>query len=148
MSNVLIVYGSTTGNTEWVAGQLNDQLKAAGHDVQLAKAGAIAPSGLCAGKDLVLFVCSTWGQFEIELQDDFIHLYEAFDSIGASGVKAAVFGCGDEDYTHFCGAVDAISDKLSGLGAKLVVDKLKINGDPGDSADAIKSWGQSVLAAI
>ena len=148
MSNVLIVYGSTTGNTEWVAGQLNEQIKAAGHDVQVAKAGAIAPSGLCSGKDLVLFGCSTWGQDEIELQDDFIPLYEAFDSIGASGVKAAVFGCGDEDYTHFCGAVDAITDKLQGLGAKLVGGKLKINGDPGDSADAIKTWGQSVIAAI
>jgi flavodoxin short chain len=148
MSNVLIVYGSTTGNTEWVAGQLSDQLKAAGHAVQVAKAGAIAPAGLCAGKDLVLFGCSTWGQDDIELQDDFIPLFEAFDSIGASGVKAAVFGCGDEDYTHFCGAVDAISDKLGGLGATLVGGKLKITGDPGDSADAIKTWGQSVLSAI
>jgi flavodoxin short chain len=148
MSNVLIVYGSTTGNTEWVAGQLNEQIKAAGHDVQVAKAGSIAPEGLCAGKDLVLFGCSTWGQDEIELQDDFIPLFEAFDSIGASGVKAGVFGCGDEDYTHFCGAVDAITDKLTGLGAKLVGGKLKINGDPGDSSEAIKSWGQSVLAAL
>jgi flavodoxin short chain len=148
MSNVLIVYGSTTGNTEWVAGKLNEQIKAAGHDVQLAKAGSIAPSGLCSGKDLVLFGCSTWGQDEIELQDDFIPLFEAFDSIGASGVKTAVFGCGDEDYTHFCGAVDAITDKLSGLGAKVVGGKLKINGDPGDSEAAISTWGQSVLSAL
>ncbi|MDR0622628.1 MAG: flavodoxin [Deltaproteobacteria bacterium] len=148
MGNVLIVYGSTTGNTEWVASQLSEQIKAAGHTVQTAKAGGIAPSGLCSGKDLVLFGCSTWGQDEIELQDDFIPLFEAFDSIGASGVKTAVFGCGDEDYTHFCGAVDAITDKLNNLGSKVVGGKLKINGDPGDSTDTIKSWGQGVISAI
>ena len=148
MSKVLIVYGSTTGNTEWVAGKLNEQIKSAGHEVVVAKAGDVAPSGLCSGKDLVLFGCSTWGQDEIELQEDFVPLFEAFDSIGASGVKTAVFGCGDEDYTHFCGAVEAITDKLGGLGAKVVGGKLKINGDPGDSADAISSWGQSVLAAL
>ncbi|MDR1657007.1 MAG: flavodoxin [Deltaproteobacteria bacterium] len=148
MSNVLIVYGSTTGNTEWVATKLTAQIKAAGHDVQVAKAGGISPDGLCSGKDLVLFGCSTWGQDEIELQDDFIPLFEAFDSIGASGVKTAVFGCGDEDYTHFCGAVDAITDKLTGLGAKLVGGKLKINGDPGDAEESIKTWGQAVLSAL
>jgi flavodoxin short chain len=148
MANVLIVYGSTTGNTEWVAGQLGEQLKASGNAVETAKAGAVKPSDLCAGRDIVLFGCSTWGQDEVELQDDFIPLFEAFDSIGASGVKTAVFGCGDEDYTHFCGAVDAITDKLNGLGSKVVGGKLKINGDPGDSAEAIKTWCQGVIAAI
>ncbi|MDR1546719.1 MAG: flavodoxin [Deltaproteobacteria bacterium] len=148
MSNVLIVYGSTTGNTEWVAGKLAAQIKEAGHTVESAKAGSIGASGLCSGRDLVLFGCSTWGQDEIELQDDFIPLFEAFDSIGASGVKIGVFGCGDEDYTHFCGAVDAITGKLEGLGAKLVGGKLKINGDPGDSEAAVATWGQAVLAAL
>ncbi|MDR2386210.1 MAG: flavodoxin [Deltaproteobacteria bacterium] len=148
MGNVLIVYGSTTGNTEWVASQLSEQIKAAGHTVQTAKAGAIPAAGLCQGKDLVLFGCSTWGQDEIELQDDFIPLFESFDSIGASGVKTAVFGCGDEDYTHFCGAVDAITDKLNNLGSQVVGGKLKINGDPGDSTEAIKSWGQGIISAI
>jgi flavodoxin short chain len=148
MANVLIVYGSTTGNTEWVAGKLQDQIKAAGHSVDCEKVGGVKASGLCSGKDLVLFGCSTWGQDEIELQDDFIPLYEAFDSIGASGVKTAVFGCGDEDYTHFCGAVDAITEKLNALGSTVVGGKLKINGDPGDSEEAIKNWGQGVISNI
>ncbi|MDR1086297.1 MAG: flavodoxin [Deltaproteobacteria bacterium] len=148
MANVLIVYGSTTGNTEWVANQLSAQIKEAGHSVETTNAGKAKPDGLCSERDLVLFGCSTWGQDEIELQDDFIPLFQSFDKIGCSGIKAGVFGCGDEDYTHFCGAVDAITDKLGTLGAKVVGDKLKINGDPGDSAAAIKNWGSSVLAAI
>jgi flavodoxin short chain len=148
MSNIYIVYGSTTGNTEWVAGQLEAQLKSAGHEVSKAKAGDVSADGLCAGKDLVLFGCSTWGDEEIELQEDFVPLFEAFDKIGASGVKTAVFGCGDEDYKYFCGAVDAIADKLAGLGAKVVGSRLKINGDPDGAKAAIKSFGDEVLAAL
>lgn len=147
MSKVLIVYGSTTGNTEWVAGEVEKQAKAAGHEVDVKSAGRAKPDGLCQGYDLVLFGCSTWGQDEIELQEDFIPLYEAFDKIGASGVKTGAFGCGDEDYTYFCGAVDAITEKLESVGAKVVGGKLKINGDPGDSSEAIKSWTAGVLTA-
>ncbi|MDR1042226.1 MAG: flavodoxin [Deltaproteobacteria bacterium] len=148
MANIYIVYGSTTGNTEWVAAQLEDQIKAAGHTVSKAKAADVKADGLCAGTDLVLFGCSTWGDDEIELQEDFIPLFESFDKIGAKGVKAAVFGCGDEDYKYYCGAVDAISDKLTELGATVVGGKLKINGDPDGAKDAIKSWGAGVLAAV
>ncbi|MDR1167020.1 MAG: flavodoxin [Deltaproteobacteria bacterium] len=148
MSNVLIVYGSTTGNTEWVAGQLESQIKAAGHSVSKAKAGDVSADGLCAGKDLVLFGCSTWGEDEIELQEDFIPLFDSFDKIQASGVKTAVFGCGDEDYKFFCGAVDAITDKLASLGSQVVGGKLKINGDPDGATDAIKTWGAAVIGAL
>ncbi|MDR2140176.1 MAG: flavodoxin [Deltaproteobacteria bacterium] len=148
MANILIVYGSTTGNTEWVATQLSTQLKEAGHSVETTNASQAKAEGLCVGRDLVLFGCSTWGQDEIELQDDFIPLFQAFDKIEASGVKTGVFGCGDQDYTHFCGAVDAISGKLGDLGAKIVGRGLKINGDPGDATATIKSWGDSVLAAL
>ncbi|MDR2199404.1 MAG: flavodoxin [Deltaproteobacteria bacterium] len=148
MANILIVYGSTTGNTESVAGRLEKQLSAAGHSVQKLKAADASPQGLCAGKDLVLFGCSTWGDDEIELQEDFVPLFESFDKIQAKGVKTAVFGCGDEDYKYFCGAVDAIAAKLGELGSAVVGGKLKINGDPDDAADSIKSWGDGVLAAL
>ncbi|MDR2350748.1 MAG: flavodoxin [Deltaproteobacteria bacterium] len=148
MANILIVYGSTSGNTEWVANQLEAQAKAAGHAVAKSKAADVSASGLCGGKDLVLFGCSTWGDEEIELQEDFIPLFEAFDQIGASGVKTGVFGCGDEDYKYFCGAVDAITDKLTELGSKVVGGKLKINGDPEESKGAIQTWGEGVLAAL
>ena len=148
MANVLIVYGSTTGNTEWVAGKVKGDLESAGHQVELQNVSKSKADGLCQGRDLVLFGCSTWGQDEIELQEDFIPLYENLDKAGVAGVKASVFGCGDEDYTYFCGAVDAIYDKLKEMGATLAGDKLKINGDPGDSDASIKSWAEGLTKAL
>lgn len=148
MANVLIVYGSTTGNTETVANDIAGILKEAGNDVTVLDAAKAQPSGLCASRDCVLFGCSTWGDDTIEFQDDFMPLFEAFDSIGASGVKAAAFGCGDSSYTYYCGAVDSINEKLDELGAKLIAPGLKIDGDPGDASDNIESWAKSVAAAL
>ena len=59
----------------------------------------------------------------------------------------AVFGCGDSSYTHFCGAVDAIGQKAKDLGAALVVDGLKIDGDPEDAEGDVQDWAQSAAAA-
>ena len=148
MANILIVYGSTTGNTEWAAQALGRQFQAAGQEAEVLNAARAVPAGLCQGRDLVVFGCSTWGQDEIELQDDFQPLFERFDQIGADGVKCAVFGCGDRDYTFFCGAVDVITERLAALGAQVLGEKLKINGDPSEAADSLDKWGRGLLAAL
>lgn len=146
MESALIVYGSTTGNTEYVAEVVERVLSGEGKKVTRMDASNASPEGLCNGYDLVLFGCSTWGDDSIELQDDFIPLFDEFDAISAKGKNVAVFGCGDSSYTYFCGAVDAIEEKLSSLGAH-VVDTLKIDGDPQSEKGEIESWAKKVLAA-
>lgn len=143
MASALIVYGSTTGNTEYVAEEIGRVLTGKGVSVKLLNASSAKATGLCDGYDLVFFGCSTWGDDSIELQDDFIPLFDDFDQINASGKKTAVFGCGLSDYTYFCGAVDAISEKLNGLGAQ-VVDTLKIDGDPQSEKSEIESFAKRV----
>lgn len=146
MSSALIVYGSTTGNTEYVADVAERILSETGASVKKMDASDADPDGLCDGYDLVLFGCSTWGDDSIELQDDFIPLFESFDNINAKGKKVAVFGCGDSSYEYFCGAVDAIEKKLDEMGAQ-VLDTLKIDGDPQSEKDAIENWAKSVAAS-
>ncbi len=148
MAKALIVYGSTTGNTASVAEMVERILAGAGHGVTLLDAGKAAAGNLCAGYDAVLFGCSTWGDETIELQDDFIPLFDAFDGIGAKGVKTGVFGCGDSSYTYYCGAVDAIEEKLQELGANLIVDGLKIDGDPHAAKGDIEAWAAGVAKSL
>jgi flavodoxin short chain len=147
MASALMVYGSTTGNTEYAAAVVERVLSDAGIAVTRTDASDAKADGLCDGYDLVLFGCSTWGEDSIVLQDDFIPLFEEFDGINVGGKAAAVFGCGDSSYTHFCGAVDAIEQKLEELGAK-VVDTLKIDGDPRPEKANIESWAKQVAASI
>jgi len=64
------------------------------------------------------------------------------------GKKVAVFGCGDSSYTFFCGAVDALQEKVEGMGGVILSDPLKIDGEPCDAAGDIDSWAKEIAAAL
>lgn len=147
MANVLIIYGSTTGNTETVAASIEKNLASKGFDVTTKNVTDAKPEDLDAA-DLVLFGCSTWGEDSIELQEDFVPFYEAMDQAPIKDKKVGVFGCGDSTYTYFCGAVDAIEDKVKDLSGNLVVDGLKIDGDPRDSRDEILHWSDKAASFV
>ena len=147
MASVLIVYGSTTGNTEFTAQTIGQVFNTAGMTVEVQDVSNVVVAGLCARYDLILFGCSTWGDDEIELQDDFVPFFDEMESIGANGKNVAVFGCGDSSYTYYCGAVDVISEKLQQLGAN-VIDTLKLDGAPQSEKDAIDEWAESILKMV
>lgn len=146
MAKALIVFGSTTGNTEGVADDIGKILNRNGIPTQIKNAAEVPPAGLADGYDAVIMGCSTWGEEDIELQDDFVEIYETMDKVGLAGKKVAVFGCGDSSYTHFCGAVDVIEQKAEALGAKIIVGSLKIDGDP--EASEVEAWAAEVMARI
>ncbi len=142
MSKVLVVFGSTTGNTEGVAEVITKTLKGGGIETDLKNAADVTAGGLSNGYDVLLFGCSTWGDEEIELQEDFVPLFDDFDQVGFDGKNVAVFGCGDSSYTYYCGAVDVIEEKAEQLGASIIVASLKIDGDPDDNE--VVTWAKDV----
>ncbi|MEF2232134.1 MAG: flavodoxin [Pseudodesulfovibrio sp.] len=144
MSKALIVFGSTTGNTESVSDEIAKVLERNGHTVEVRNAAGLEVGNMADGFDAVLLGSSTWGDEDIELQDDFVPVYENLDQAGLSGRKVGVFGCGDSSYPHFCGAVDAIEQKAESLGANLMVDSLRIDGDP-DNGE-VAAWAESVAS--
>jgi flavodoxin short chain len=146
MGKVLIVYGSTTGNTESVADAIAKFLEKSGRKVEATNAADVAVENMAEGFDAVLLGSSTWGDDSIELQDDFIPVFDSLDKAGLTGKKVAVFGCGDSSYEYFCGAVDAIEEKAEDLGAVLIGDSLKIDGDP-DMGD-VTAWAGTILAGL
>ena len=142
MAKTLIIYGSTTGNTEHTARLIGERLGKIGLGVTVEDVSSVQAGILTDDADLVLLGCSTWGDDDIELQEDFAEFLDTLDGLDLGGKKMAVFGCGDSSYTHFCGAVDAIEEKLEELGAALVVQGLKIDGDPDDAEDEIPGLGR------
>ncbi len=145
---VLIVYGSTTGNTAGIAEALGEQIGNAGHEVTVLNAADATAEGLCNGYDAALFGCSAWGTDEVEMQDDFNTLFEDFDAIGVSGKKAACFASGDSSFEHFCGAVDVIENRLAGLGAVIMEEGLKVEGDYSGSKEDVDGWCSRIIADL
>ena len=148
MSKVLIVFGSSTGNTESIAQKLAELVTAGGHEVKLLNAADASAQNLADGFDAVLFGCSAWGMEDLEMQDDFASLFEDFDRMGLAGRKVAAFASGDTEYEHFCGAVPAIEERAKELGAVIIADGLKMEGDAANDPDAVASFAEDVLKQL
>ena len=148
MSKILIVYGSTTGNTESVAEVIGDVLKKAGSEVVVKNVTDTSVSELGDGYDLTLLGVSTWGDEEIEFQEDFEPFYQDMDNARLQDKKVALFGCGDSSYQYFCGAVTELRTKVDALGANLVNEPLLIDGDPSVVRSEIEEWAEEVGKAV
>ena len=148
MIKVLIVYGSSTGNTESIARKLEELVAAGGHEVKLLNAAEASAENLAVGYDALLLGCSAWGEAELELQDDFAPLFEEMASMGLKGCKVAAFASGDQSYEHFCGAVDAIEERARELGAEVIAEGLTMEGDAGNDPDAVAAFAGEVLKKL
>ncbi len=148
MAGALIVYGSTTGSTEPVAQLVGDVLAEQGIEVKVINVTRARVSELGNGYDLTLLGASTWGDDAIEFQEDFAPFYEEMDGAQLQGKKVALFGCGDSSYEHFCGAVDLLEEKAEELGAIVVNEPLRIDGDPQDARSSIIDWAREVASGL
>lgn len=144
MTRALIAFGSTTGNTAEVATWVAEVLADKGIDAETEDLATAKLTGICKDYDLVVLGCPTYGDDEIEIQEDFAPLLDDLDGSGIEGKKIAIFGCGDSSYFHFCGAVDVIEERVKECGGERIVESLKID-DPHDShRDEITAWSNRV----
>ncbi|OYT16942.1 MAG: flavodoxin [Bacteroidetes bacterium 4572_77] len=102
MQNIGIFYGSSTGNTEDAAKQIQ---KALGADTAQIFDVTKANSRDLKQFNNIILGASTWGLGNI--QNDFEDFISEIDSINLKGKKVAIFGFGDQD-TYADTFVDAI----------------------------------------
>ncbi len=144
MANVLLVYGSTTGNTEMTAEQIADNLS--DHQVEVQDVVDTTPEDL-ESAEILLLGSSTWD--DGLLQQDFREFVDGLE-VDLSGKKMAIFGLGDSNYPDFCEAADILEEKFTGMGGELVVDSLRIDGFPDEpeNEDKIDTWSEELSQAL
>jgi flavodoxin I len=120
MANVVILYGSTYGNTaeaaETIAQTLFDGYNV---DISMENVDDADLSGL-EDFDLMLLGCSTW--HDGKLQDSWEYKFDELDKLNLNGKRVALFGAGDQrgyDET-FQDALGILGRKLRERGAQLV----------------------------
>jgi flavodoxin short chain len=144
MKKALIIYGTTTGNTEMMAEVIKKEMEAAGMEIELKEVTAASIEDLSGEQDILLLGCPAYGDEEVELQEDFADFYEKLDGCELDGANFAVFAPGDSSYTHFCGSVDKLEEKMESMGGNKVAVGLKIDGDPSDENEAITAWAMGI----
>jgi flavodoxin short chain len=151
MANILIIYGSTTGNTEFVAEKISEKLEDAGHDVDMENAmDVIVDNEDITKYDTYVWGSSTWN--DGELQDDFVelHMQMTDNPPNLSGKNFACFGCGESVYEKFCTAVDILEESLEDWGAEKLQDGLKIDGYPEEDENVEKTekWINNLIGKL
>lgn len=149
MANILIVYGSLTGNTQLVAEEISQKLSGAGHDVTIKNANESSFENIKEPEILVLGA-STWD--DGLLQYDFTDFLDDVknDEPNLSDKKIAVFGCGDSSYEKYCEAVIIIEKEFAEMGAKQIIEGLKIDGFPQleENAEKIDKWISELIKEL
>ena len=150
MAKAIIIFGSSTGNTETLAQSVSLGLKEDGVEVTVKNVTGASVEEL-ADYDVVVLGASTW--YDGELQDDFVSFYDKMANLSLAGKKAAVFGPGDkEGYPDFfCAAVDMLGKRLEECGADLVATSLKIDAaDDVDEAakEGARAWALNIAKSL
>ncbi len=158
MSNVLIVFGSTSGNTAYLSKFVQSGLEKAGHTV-VRKNVKEAQIEELSSYDLIVLGSSTWDGQKIDgvtdmkeqnrnvqgrLQIDMRPFVEAFSHLNLDQKPVAIFGVGHYSYTYTCNAANLLEDAVKQANGKLVVDTFRVTDVADLSADAIELWAKDI----
>ncbi|MFD7136920.1 sulfite reductase subunit alpha [Streptomyces sp. NPDC059894] len=144
-ATVDVLFGTQTGNAEFLAGELVAGARARGLGGTATALDAVTPEKL-ASMSHVLVVTSTYG--EGEMPDNAGLFWEALQAGTAprlEGLRYAVLGLGDRGYDDFCQAAKLIDTRLEQLGATRVHDRVDCDVDFEEPAAA---WTAAVLDRV
>lgn len=129
MGKVLVVFASTTGNTELMAEAIADHLIYLQHEVAI-KTFDFDPIYVdeLSEYDAVLVGTHTWddGSLPYEVED----FYDELEDVDITNKIFGVFGSADSFYDSYGGAIDLIGDRVQQLGARLLPFRLKVDLEP------------------
>ena len=130
MKKTIVVFGSSTGTCEGIAGQIAAKLGAEAINVSDLSADVIAAN------DNLILGTSTWGSGEV--QDDWYDGLSTIKDAGLSGKTVAIFGCGDSaSYSDtFCGGMAEIYNAANAAGAN-VIGSVSTDGYTFDDSEAV-----------
>ena len=136
--NAKVIFGSTTGMTEAVAGKIAQALGCEAVNVNAADAAAF-------DAELLVLGSSTWGVGD--LQDDWAAKLDEVKG-NFAGKKVAVFGLGDSVgfADSYCVAAETIANAAKDAGATLVGEILKLDDtNESDQTDGkIAAWVETI----
>ncbi|MGJ5713170.1 assimilatory sulfite reductase (NADPH) flavoprotein subunit [Staphylococcus auricularis] len=143
--DVTILFGTETGNAEFVAEQFYDKLKAENFNVSLYDMDDFKPADL-AEQQYVFVICSTQGVGEPPINA--LDLYEYLHSDDApslEGVNFSVLALGDQDFANFCQAGKDFDHIIGELGAHRMKARVDCDFDYEETAN---QWMTEVLELL
>ena len=151
--NILITYGTNSGNTLHVAKRLDENLNQTDHSTTLKPIQEVSETEIDSVEAIVLGCC-TWewikdGQkLDGQLQDHMRKFVSTHQELDLKSKPCAIFALGHDNYTQFCAAADKLEKFISQSKGKHIGETLRINGFPHKQQDAIDAWTSSLVPLL
>jgi sulfite reductase (NADPH) flavoprotein alpha-component len=124
-----VLYGSQTGNAEFLASKIVDKANGQGYSAELMSLDMLTPQD-AARKDRLLIVTATHDNGH--MPDNAQPFWDQLQSAGSDlfrDVPFAVLAIGDSMYEDFCKAGIDLDERLGELGGKRILDRLDCDVD-------------------
>lgn len=140
----LILYGTESGTTAYVAEVIAEHLTKGGHQVDILDAGK-APKALSLDDyTLVLFGSPTYANGQLPAT---LAMYLSQFTPNLAKKKVAVFSLGDRTFSHFCASAEILEGWIGEQGGTLCHPSIKIDGYPYDVSEIIQ-WVDGVISKL
>lgn len=144
MASIIIIFGSTSGNTEMVCQKAAQVLRSRGHELKIQRAELSKPSDI-EGHDLCILAASTYGHGII--QDHMIPFVKEFKKHDFSNQKFAVIGLGDDKYDDHYNVESAyiLEEAIKSTNGQIIsTEPLMINHNPIWQLGKVEEWTNSL----
>ncbi|GAB2802738.1 assimilatory sulfite reductase (NADPH) flavoprotein subunit [Halomonas shantousis] len=141
-AEIVVLYGSQTGNAEGVAEMAADRVRARGFNVRVADMSDFSKKDFKDAANFIVVV-STQGEGDPpDTAEGFHELMFGRKAPKLDGVRFAVLGLGDSSYEHFCQMGKDFDTRFAELGGERVHDRQDCDVDYEEVAE---SWVETVL---
>jgi sulfite reductase (NADPH) flavoprotein alpha-component len=140
-----VLFGSETGNAKQLARALADAASNRGIEARQIDMADYRPRALKDEQDL-LVITSTHGEGDPpQTALGFFEFLEGRRAPALPQLRFAVLGLGDSTYEHYCAAARRVDERLAGLGAQRLVDRVECDVDYEEPA---AKWIRAIVAKL
>ena len=147
-SSLLILFGSESGNSEYLAVEAEKQAKSLGLSCSVKGMSEIIIGDLTDVKNVLVY-CSTWG--EGDMPDNAVDLWDAANGDSPpslEGCNFAICALGDTSYEFFCQSGKDWDDWFEKQGATRILDRVDCDVEYEDPAAEFTSKALSIFSSM
>jgi len=147
MSELQILFGTESGNSEMVAEEIGEALAAQDISTTVRDLGDVTIDSL--GSAPLILVSSTYNEGDLPASAEPFYEALAAERPDLSGLRFAAFGLGDSTYEHYSKGVDTLRGLLLDLGARQVGDTGRHDASSGtDPVQTANEWATETVGLL
>ncbi|XWO14050.1 Flavodoxin [Candidatus Hepatincola sp. Pdp] len=145
--NILVIYGSTTGNSENLAIYIQQYISIKAK-VNVVNVVDLQQNFSFEGYDVYILVTSTWGIEPADLQEDFAYFWQHVNKDSINGKSFMILGLGDAYYPYFAYGVDILVADIIQFKGKVLGNGLKIQDNWEERLCSINNYLELLLSKL